>query len=87
MHYAGVENNGANYSWCAATAGSCVDSGTAVSSVCPKGWQLPTKTQYDTLKNKGYKKVDSNTGDNVFDGYNIAGGFFPAAGYVYDGAL
>ena len=38
------------YSWCAATAGTCLENGTAIenkdaaSSICPKGWQLPVGT-------------------------------------------
>ncbi len=30
------------YSWCAATAGTCPPSGEAASSICPKGWRLPS---------------------------------------------
>ncbi len=39
---------GAYYSWCAATAGTCVNSGEATGSICPKGWRLPTSNKTST---------------------------------------
>ena len=43
--YSGHSEYGTYYSWRAATAGTgtySVESGDAISSVCPKGWRLPT---------------------------------------------
>ena len=37
------------YSYAAATAGTNPSSGAATSDICPKGWRLPTKAEYDTL--------------------------------------
>ena len=43
------------YTWCVATAGTCsmatAANSTAPSSICPKGWKMPTKTEYTTLLN------------------------------------
>jgi len=38
------------YSYVAATAGTNPSSRNATSDICPKGWRLPTKAEYDTLK-------------------------------------
>ncbi len=45
VYYSNNQIYGAYYSWCAATAGTCTTAGTAgdaPSSICPKGWRLPT---------------------------------------------
>ncbi len=59
------EEYGYYYNWCAATAGSCSSATTnnaiAGSSICPKGWRLPTKIEYDNLLNKA-EIVNDGTG-------------------------
>ncbi len=80
-------NYGAYYSWCAATAGTCsgATSGSAVasSSICPKGWHLPT----------GGGSGKSGTGEfGVLNGLNMSSVtskpyLFPAAGRVDNGSL
>ncbi len=45
---------GVYYSWLAATAGagtSAVTSGSVSTSVCPKGWRMPTPTEFNTAIN------------------------------------
>ena len=37
------------YSYLAATAGTNPSSGDATSDICPAGWRLPTKSEYETL--------------------------------------
>lgn len=37
------------YSYAAATAGTNPSASDAASDICPKGWRLPTKAEYDTL--------------------------------------
>ncbi len=45
-----VDQYGAYYSWCAATANTCnISSGDAISSICPKGWKLPSRLEYKAL--------------------------------------
>ena len=41
-HTNDTDNYGNYYNWPAAVAGTVVDSGNASSSICPKGWRLPT---------------------------------------------
>ncbi len=79
VYYNGNTTNGAYYSWCAATAGSCVNSGEAGASVCAKGWKLPTKAEYNTLNGKKTGSWNS--------GWTFAGGYFPAAGNVSLGSI
>ncbi len=85
VHYAGVETNGAYYAWCVATAGSCnsatTDGAIAGSSICPRGWKLPTIDEYNTMKSK------DGGWDSSKIGRILSGGFFPAAGLVKDGSL
>ncbi len=79
VHYAGNETNGVNYSWYTATASTQGSN----YSICPRGWKLPTKSQYETLlssasignNSAGSSKIRSTP-------YN-----FPYAGYVYGGSL
>ncbi len=60
---------GAYYSWTAANAGTSVDSGDVSSSICPKGWRLPTSNR--ALGDEGYKysfdclAIDSVTGNKI----------------------
>lgn len=93
---------GAYYSWCAATANTCTEAKAAGdiadSSICPKGWRLPTgradgEIQAIFLK---YPNSSSSTAFEVSNGINgywfgaantAAGGtFFPAAGFASAGA-
>ncbi len=76
------------YNWCAATAGFgkyCESSNTQLDdseySICPRGWKLPTQTQYDNLI-----KQDGGW-DNSQKGRIIGGGFFQAAGYIIPNSL
>ena len=91
---------GAYYSWCAATAGTCQSNGAlitentnATSSICPKGWRLPTggsDSEYQTLNAKGKPSFVTNGDKN---GYWLGGtssgvsgaSFFLAAGGVSNG--
>ncbi len=66
---------GAYYTWCAATAG-CHEG----QSICPKGWRLPTKAEYENLASKDEGWNSSSKGRT------LAGGFFPAFGYVWNGS-
>ncbi len=85
------EPYGYYYSWCAATAGSCVDSGDASSSICPKEWRLPTRSEYAALIEKGKSGWAVNNGVN---GYWVGGAanavgaaFFSATGHVDSNGL
>ncbi len=76
------------YSWCTATAGTCTDSGDAPSSICPKGWTLPSNTDtnigtYSKL-NEGFAGSWTTIGgvNGIKLGYNSNDAFFPAAGLV-----
>ncbi len=80
VHYANNTTNGAYYSWCAATAGTCVDSGEAKGSICPRGWKLPSNTEYSTLLTSA---GIGNNGSKL----NSAPYNFPYAGYVGSGFL
>ena len=54
IYYYGYEHYlaGSHYTYQAATAENAPsDSGTAEGSICPKGWRLPTNSQYITLAN------------------------------------
>lgn len=81
--------DGAAYSWCAVTAGTCSaatsDGVDAPASVCPKGWKLPRNSEYGAL-------ADQYTGDWVrynnkngrwLGGDSVANGgtFFVGFGY------
>ncbi len=95
-YYGGNEVYGGYYSWYTATAGTgtaAMTSGEASSSICPKGWKLPTQAEYTTLKHKGAAKRGIWDSDSVTSGYwigastdNATGGaFWPAAGgYIND---
>ncbi len=48
---------GAYYTWCAATASTCVNSGEAAGSICPKGWKLPTSNKANTVNGSFNKLV------------------------------
>ncbi len=82
--------NGTYYGWCAATAskgkdcaGATTSNGDSESSICPRGWKLPTRTQYDTLLSS------SGIGNDKAGSIKIRGMpyNFPYAGYIYNSSL
>ncbi len=81
---------GAYYSWQAANAGTSVESGEATSSICPKGWQLPTsnKSSGQTGYNYSFNGITSIKSAWI-DSYPNATypdsilGFSNAQGYVF----
>ncbi len=86
--YAKYGSYSSYYTWCTATAGTCVDSGTAVSDICPKNWRLPTggnDGEYQKLVDKGYSEWTTVAGINGrFLGASREV-FFPAAGAIRTG--
>ncbi len=59
---------GAYYTWCAATAGTCVNSGEAAGSICPKGWRLPTSNKTSTTAtgyNYSFNKLVMNGSSQI----------------------
>ncbi len=80
VYYYNDTTNGAYYTWCAAAAGDCnISYAVASSSICPRGWRLPTLNEYNTLASR--KSGSWNRG------WTLAGGFFPAAGEMYNGSI
>ncbi len=79
------------YSWCAATAGTCTETtanGTNVSSsICPKGWKLPTAT---TSNANAQSSNNWKTGDfyalATAYGANLASNYYESAGTFYNNA-
>ena len=51
VYYDSSTVSSAYYTWYAATAGTS-DSNDATKSICPKGWRLPTKVEYENLLSK-----------------------------------
>ncbi len=90
MYYAGNETNGAYYTWCNATASKgryCSGATTTVDdseySICPRGWKLPTNTEYSTLLNIAGIVNNSDGSSKIRNmPYN-----FPYAGIVDGGSL
>ncbi len=79
VHYAKNTTNGANYTWCAATAGC----NSETYSICPRGWRLPSSGEYNTLLSSAGISNDK-PGSTKIRGtpYN-----FPYAGRVVSGSL
>ncbi len=75
VHYKGNTTNGANYTWYTATASTQGSS----YSICPRGWRLPSNTEYNTLLSSA---GITNGGKLNGSPYN-----FSYAGYVYSGSL
>lgn len=80
LYYDNNVVNGAYYTWCLATAGSCAealsDGAQASHSICPKGWKLPTKDDNIRLVK------DASAWDETRGGYIFSGGFWRATGYT-----
>ncbi|MBR5621411.1 hypothetical protein IKW75_02950 [Candidatus Saccharibacteria bacterium] len=76
------------YTWAAATAGSgtySTTSGAAGSSICPKGWRLPTMAEFSTLYSN-YNSIAALTSSPVYistGGYTGMYGSDTAA-YIYN---
>ncbi len=101
VYYNNNVSYGAYYSWCAATAGTCavdgvpISSGEASGSVCPRGWRLPTMSEYRALINNGMMKRGVWSANSTTSGYWIgastdemaSGAFWPAAGRNISGTL
>ncbi len=86
--YPGNSTNGAYYTWCTATAGTCkkadgaaLTSGAATSSICPKGFRLPTSSDFSGLISAAGITNDAN-GVNKIKGSPYT---LPTAGYVSNG--
>ncbi len=85
--YDNNETNGAYYTWCLATAAAsyrdCVTDGEAFTSICPKGWKLPARADYENLLELAGIKSDKAGSIKIQGGpYN-----FPLAGHVNGGAI
>ena len=60
IHISDDNTKGVWYNYAAASAGtiaSSSDSTTAVYSVCPAGWRLPTSTEYQNIHTRGYVSI------------------------------
>ena len=72
---------GSYYNYIAATAGTNPSSGNATYDICPKGWRLPSQTEYNTLK-ATYTTGDALTAApwyGIYDGQYA--GSIQSAGY------
>ena len=65
------------YTATAGTGGTSLTSGNAPSSICPKGWRLPTTTEFQTLYNTHYNSSALMRGEPGF----------VLSGYVRDGSV
>ncbi len=65
------------YSYAVATAGTNPSSGEAASDICPKGWRLPTKAEYDAVAST-YHYTNAAYGAPMY---------FGAVGYIYNDSL
>ena len=93
------EANGNFYNYYTATAGTNPSSGDAASSVCPKGWKLPTYTGFSSLlatygrtvntsplylKNAGYYEDTAWVGNGSrFDFWSSTASTATTAGHIY----
>lgn len=59
------------YSYAAATAGTNPTSGNATSDICPRGWRLPTNTEFTNLKNN-YSNLTAAPFYGSLGGYLLA---------------
>lgn len=74
FYYTGNNNYGNLYNWAAAVAGGVVNSGEATSSICPKGWKLPTGGDNGQFKNLYSMYQNYNKFKSVFN--IVSAGFF-----------
>ena len=74
------------YNYAAATAGTNPSSGNATSDICPKGWRLPTKAEFDTLKSTYTTGTTLNASPfyGVYAGL-YSGGSFSSGQYLSSG--
>ncbi|MBR3324107.1 hypothetical protein IKG24_01025 [Candidatus Saccharibacteria bacterium] len=70
------------YSYVAATAGTNPSSGDATSDICPKGWRLPTRAEFNTLRSN-YTTGVALTASPFLGVY--AGSYYKSS--FYDGGL
>ena len=70
----GTNANGVYYSWAAAVANTASISTNPTTSVCPKGWDLPTNTQFTNLQSKS-SYSSSNPPTAAPSSFLINGGF------------
>ena len=69
---------GGYYTWLAATAGTNPSSGEASSSICPKGWRLPTNAEFSALT----KSYDSTTAQQAPANFVLAGYYDSSSPHV-----
>lgn len=79
--YYSTDNNAsaAYYNWYAATAGAGnaeVINEEVGSDICPKGWQLPNRSIFQTLLTYADEYDETNRG------YTLGGAIFPLSGYI-----
>lgn len=74
MHYSGNTTTGAWYNFCAASAGTVCSQTQQDASydICPKGWRLPTKTEFDGINGTSYISAFSP----------VTGGFYRSGSLV-----
>ena len=73
---------GGYYNYCAASAGTVCSQtqASASQSICPKGWELPTKAQFDAIAgNSSYRSAFSP----VYSGYYVDGSLYYTGSYGY----
>ena len=76
IHNSGNTTTGYWYNYCAASAGTVCQGSSAQDAsydICPKGWRLPTKTEFDGINGTSYISAFSP----------VTGGYY----YYYDGSL
>ncbi|MBQ3305912.1 hypothetical protein IJH02_00535, partial [Candidatus Saccharibacteria bacterium] len=72
------------YNWYAATAGTgtcSMSSGNATASICPKGWRLPTNSEFQTL----YNNYSSSSAMQGTPAFVLSGGRYGSSTY-YQGS-
>ncbi len=82
-----LKNYGGYYTWCAATAGTCSNitsaEQVASSSICPRGWRLPTNSEHQALNIAIGSDVDGDLDSKLTDSNGPA---FTRAGYYVNNA-
>ena len=75
IHNSGDTTTGYWYNYCAASAGtncSSSNSSNTTYDICPKGWRLPTKTEFDGINGTSYISAFSP----IYGGYYYIGSLF-----------